>query len=459
MFIRSSEYLKEMEKYDVVVVGAGPAGLSAAVKLTQNGMDTLLIDKDPIDMAKKAWVTFQDAIDSWELRDCAVARIRGLNFNSRFGGGTAKASKYAGYTIDQSLFNEEMLGKAEIRILDRTRVTAAERKDGKVLLKTEKEEINASLVIDATGSFAHIANMLGKNANAKFGFTGYGMKFSAEEDLLPYFGLDEETVGFWGGSDRDLSTGLRGYMWDGALYPYNDGSIDVCCGVTGPYPSGVRKNMLKNEYEFCKKRLEEKWTFLQKFYKKGFSKGKEVKRYWGFIKENLEPNPYDNNLLMVGDNTGRVSLVTGEGFQPALIYGKMCADFATKAITEGKTDGKDLSQWKNILEENEITGREWSKIVSLVLRIGSDSAIALLLSCLGRFGVKFGEEDIIALMSTSKVNEREIMDYAKEILKHGTKLALSKNYRKDFLSGEYIRRKYPDAKLWIDPKIKEFLGM
>ena len=448
-----------MEKHEVIVVGAGPAGLSTAVKLTQNGIDTLLIDKDPIEMAKKAWVTFQDAIDAWDLKDCAVAGIRGLNFNSLLGGGTAKASKRAGYTIDQSLFNKEMLSKAEVRVLDRSRVTAAERRDGKVILKTEKEELESSLVIDATGSFATITNMLGKNAKPKVGFTGYGVKLSADENLLPYFGLDEEIVGFWGGSDRNLSTGLRGYMWDGALYPYNDGSIDVCCGITGSYPSSVRNNTLDNEYEFCKKRLEEKWNFLQKFYKEGFSKGKVVKTYWGFIKENLEPRPYDDNLLMIGDNTGRVSLVTGEGFQPALIYGKMCADFATKMITEGKTGRGDLSQWKNILEENEITGREWSKLVNIFLRTGSDYGVALLLSCLGRFGVKFGEDDIIALMSTSKVEEREIMEYAKEILKHGAKFALSKKYRKDFLSGDYLKRKYPDATVWVDPKIKEMLGV
>jgi len=27
------------------------------------------------------------------------------------------------------------------------------------------------------------------------------------------------------------------------------------------------------------------------------------------------------------------------------------------------------------------------------------------------------------------------------------------------MSGAYLRRKYPDAKVWIDPKIKELLGL
>jgi len=459
-----------MEHYDVVVVGGGPAGLSAGVKCAENGVKTLIIEKDPIDTAKKAWITFQQAVDAWDLKDCVVARVRGLNFNSVFGGGTAKASKYAGFTIDQSLFSKEMLDKVKVDVWDSTKVIDAKRKDGKALLKVDgngngngngngKEEIEASLVIDATGSFSPVARMLGKKVNLKMGFIGHGVKLSGSENLLPYFGLDEETVGFWGGSFRNFSSGLKGYMWDGALYPYEDGSIDVCCGETGGYPPAVRKRQLKNEDEFCKNRLEKRWGFLQDFYKKGFSKGKVVKRYHGFIKENLEKRPFDDNLLMVGDNTGRVSLVTGEGFQPALLYGKMVGDFATKAITEGKTDKSYLSQWNLILDENELTGRTWSKIVNLVLRMGSDYMVAFVISCLGRFAVKFGEDEIINLMNTGKVHEKDIFEYGMEIMKHLAKLMLSSGYRKEFMGGKYIQRKYPEAKIWIDPKIKEIFGL
>jgi hypothetical protein len=39
------------------------------------------------------------------------------------------------------------------------------------------------------------------------------------------------------------------------------------------------------------------------------------------------------------------------------------------------------------------------------------------------------------------------------------KLVLSKEYRKEFVSGEYVAKKYPDAKVWIDPKIKDLLGL
>jgi flavin-dependent dehydrogenase len=317
--------------------------------------------------------------------------------------------------------------------------------------------VEAPLIIDATGSFSWVARRLGKKVNLKMGFVGYGIKLESKnkESLLPYFGLDEETVGFWGGSYRKI----HGYMWDASLYPYQDGSIDICCGETGIFPSPIRKYQLDNEYDYCKQRLKERWKFLEDFYKEGFSRGKVVKEHWGFIKENLEKDPFDANLLMVGDNTGRVSLVTGEGFQPALVCGGLAGDFATRAITEGKVDKGYLSEYRSLLEENEITGRNWAKAVNSVLRIGSNYLVAFVISCLGRFAVKFGEEEIVNLMNTSKVKENKILEYGIEMMKHLAKLGLSPSYRRDFASGEYMRRKYPDAKIWLAPKIKERLDL
>lgn len=449
-----------MKEYDVVVVGGGPAGLSTGAECANNGIKTLVIEKDSLELSKKALITFKEAVDSWNLKECVVGRVRGLNFNSEYGGGTAKASRYAGFTIDQSLFNKEMRGKTEVQIWDKTKVVCAERKEGKVLVKTEgreKEVVKTPLIIDATGSFANASRMLGKKVELKMGFAGYGVKLQANEneDLLSHFSLDKETVGFWGGSYRKL----HGYMWDGALYPYEDGSLDICCGETGVYPSLIRKYQLKNEYEYCKKVLGERWKFLKDFYKEGFSKGKVVKEHWGFIKENMEREPFDANLLMVGDNTGRVSLTTGEGFQPALIYGKIAGDFATKAISEERVDKKYLSGYDTLLDENEVTGKDWSKAVSMILRLGSDHIVAFIISCLGRIAVKFGEDELINLMSTGKAQDKQKMEFGIDIAKHLTKLVIRKDYRKDFFSGDYIRRVYPESKIWLAPKIKEVFDL
>jgi len=44
-----------MEHHDVVIVGAGPAGLAAAKECSNAGVDTLLIEKDDILQPKKNW--------------------------------------------------------------------------------------------------------------------------------------------------------------------------------------------------------------------------------------------------------------------------------------------------------------------------------------------------------------------------------------------------------------------
>jgi len=44
------------DDYDVVIVGGGPAGLSAGVRCANEGVKTLLIEKDPILKSRKSWV-------------------------------------------------------------------------------------------------------------------------------------------------------------------------------------------------------------------------------------------------------------------------------------------------------------------------------------------------------------------------------------------------------------------
>ena len=39
--------------YDIAVVGAGPSGLETAVEASNRGLDVILIEKDPIGIAKK----------------------------------------------------------------------------------------------------------------------------------------------------------------------------------------------------------------------------------------------------------------------------------------------------------------------------------------------------------------------------------------------------------------------
>jgi hypothetical protein len=112
-----------------------------------------------------------------------------------------------------------------------------------------------------------------------------------------------------------------------------------------------------------------------------------------------------------------------------------------------------------LLEENEITGRNWAKAVNSVLRIGSNYLVAFVISCLGRFAVKFGEEEIVNIMNTGKVKENKILEYGIEMMKHLAKMGFSSSYRRDFASGEYIRRKYPEAKIWLAPKIKEVFDL
>ncbi|MCK5268661.1 MAG: FAD-dependent oxidoreductase, partial [Spirochaetes bacterium] len=57
------------KQHDVVIFGAGPAGLSAALHLAKKGICPLVIEKNPIGKTKKTWLLFKHIIDEYGLKD------------------------------------------------------------------------------------------------------------------------------------------------------------------------------------------------------------------------------------------------------------------------------------------------------------------------------------------------------------------------------------------------------
>ena len=64
------------EKYDVAVVGAGPAGYHAAIRAAQLGLSTLCIDQwlDDQGVPKKEVISHEEIICQVELKDGALTQ-------------------------------------------------------------------------------------------------------------------------------------------------------------------------------------------------------------------------------------------------------------------------------------------------------------------------------------------------------------------------------------------------
>lgn len=152
-----------MEKRELVIIGAGPAGLAAAVYGRRAGLDTLILENG----LPGGQINITDEIENWP--------------------GTIHAS---GMELGEAFRRHAEHFKAEFRSCT---VTGIELRNGSKIILTDKGEIEAEAVILATGARFR---KLGCPGEAEF--TGAGVSYCAVCDAAFFEG---ETVAVVGGGN------------------------------------------------------------------------------------------------------------------------------------------------------------------------------------------------------------------------------------------------------------------
>ncbi|MBR4400407.1 MAG: thioredoxin-disulfide reductase [Synergistes sp.] len=152
-----------MEKRELVIIGAGPAGLAAAVYGRRAGLDTLILENG----LPGGQINITDEVENWP--------------------GTIHAS---GMELGEAFRRHAEHFKAEFRSCT---VTGISLKDGNKIVLTDKGEIEAEAVILATGARFR---KLGCPGEAEF--TGAGVSYCAVCDAAFFEG---ETIAVVGGGN------------------------------------------------------------------------------------------------------------------------------------------------------------------------------------------------------------------------------------------------------------------
>ncbi len=164
---------KENSVYDVLIVGAGPAGITAAIYSSRALLSTMIIEK--LGSGGQAMVSdlienypgFQDGINGFELSRRMEDQAK------KFG---------TVFTMDEIISFEEP------------------REKGVFLLKGQSGEYRAKTVLISTGSTARLLGIKGESA-----FMGRGISTCATCDAALY---RNKTVAVVGGGDSAITEGL-----------------------------------------------------------------------------------------------------------------------------------------------------------------------------------------------------------------------------------------------------------
>ena len=153
-----------MEKHELVIIGAGPAGMSAAIYGRRAGLDVLVLERG----ATGGQINITDEIENYP--------------------GVAHAT---GPEIGEMLKNHALKFNTEIRMIDSSKVEL--RGDKKIVITTKNKEVNeieAEAIIVATG--AHFKR-LGCEGEAEH--IGQGVSFCAVCDGAFFEDLEVAVVG------------------------------------------------------------------------------------------------------------------------------------------------------------------------------------------------------------------------------------------------------------------------
>jgi len=326
-----------IERYDIVVVGAGPAGSMAARAAARSGAKVLLLDK-----RRELGVPVQcgEAISEDPLKDLGIkpdprwiaGRTNVVKIVSPSGIVVRIAEKKivgkVGYILDRKVFDKHL---ATLAAKEGADVKVGTLVDGLIMESGKikgvrahgidgRLEVFADVIIAADGVGSRIARWAGMNTALKLVDIESGVQFQM-------VGIDLEsssTMEFYIGSK--IVPG--GYVW---IFPKGEDMANVGLGVLG---SRAERPAIEYLRDFVNKMPSLRKGKIIEINAGGIPVGGPIKR------------TVKDNLLIVGDAARQVNPLDGGGIDLAMQAGDIAGEVAAKAVAEGDVSEKRLNEYE-----------------------------------------------------------------------------------------------------------------
>ena len=349
-------------KYDVVIVGAGPAGSTAAKFLSEKGVKVLLLDKSkfprdklcggsiPVRVLKKfKYIEEKDLIESYIYGGCVHSPsqkykvklqknepLSATVLRKKFDYGLVKFAIDAGTTF--------MDGKsaADIRIFsDRAKISF-----------TDKTSIESEIVIGADGVWSVVAKQSGLRQNCKNIGMSIVCEYPMEAKMLDYYFTEKRIAHI------HLNIGgIKGYGW---VFPKKK---HVNLGICEFESINTKRNSelnFKKVYESYVQILKEN-KVIPNSLKIGKIRGAALP---------IRPleKTYADRVILCGDAAGLINPSTGAGIDYAMSSGKIAANVIADALEVGVTTERFLSRYQTIWKKD--FGRDIKTLLRVQKRWG-----------------------------------------------------------------------------------------
>ena len=366
---------KELD-YDIVVVGGGPAGSSAAFAAAKNGAKVALLEKEECisQSVRTSGVTWIKDVKKFGIPPDCYNEIKNYSFCSPNNQVSVRDSIPRAVVLDVRKTYQwlaQQAAKEGVDIFLKTNVTdVIKNNQGKISgVKTSSKEnyiFNSKIVIDASGFQSVVAKSLG--VVTQWERFGVGAEYEAYAEHV-----DSDT--WWLMVGQQYSP--AGYAW---IFPVSKNIIRIGVGVGKPESS-------VDPTERLKELLEKKPGPI-----KNLGKITPIEFHYGLIpNDGLSRKTVYDNLILVGDSAGQANPLVLEGIRYAIMFGRVAGEVSANAIKSGDTSEKSLKKyeenWKKAIKAKinsaskiqdrwiGLSDEEWDKEIEIIGELTPDEFI------------------------------------------------------------------------------------
>lgn len=330
-----------MMETDILVIGAGPAGSTAAKHAAINGASVIVIDKkSEIGTPKRcAEGVSKDGLKElgiepsprWIAKEATGVRMVSPNGTAVNLTEDKVKLPEAGYILERKVFDKYMAmdaGRAGAKIMVKTLATGLRREKDQVIVTVENMgqelEIKTKIVIAADGPESRV----GRWAGLKTALKPKNMESCAQFEMAGVQMAEPDCIEFHFGS---VAPG--GYAW---IFPKGDDIANVGLGVLTTITD---KTAYQHLLEFVESNPATQNAQPVELNIGGDPVG-------GLLKKKVA-----DNVLVTGDAASMVNPLTGGGIISGMLGGRIAGQVAAQAVADGDYSHKNLKIYEKLCED------------------------------------------------------------------------------------------------------------
>jgi digeranylgeranylglycerophospholipid reductase len=391
-------------KYDVVVVGSGPAGSVTARFAAESGANVLIIERrQEVGVPVLCGEGISKKVDDFKVlegRRWIANNMEGARIFSPDGTMVKLAADMAGdetgYVLYRDIFDQELARgaiRAGAELMLNTCAVDVLKENGKVNGVKAKQfgeefDIEADIIVGADG----VESKIGRWAGMKTTLKPYDLE-TCVQYTLSNVEFDKEYCDFYLG--KKIAPG--GYVW---VFPKGKDIANVGIGILASLSEPGMPLKLLDKFIDSHPELK---------------KGEPLRFLAGAVPVAEPIESVRDNLLLVGDAARQVDPITGGGLMASIEAGEIAGETIGKAVGEQRFDKKMLSPYEEKLENTVYKKLKRNYVVKEIVLGMEDKTLNMLADSLKDY--KFDELSTLSLVKALVLKHPSLLIKLKPLMK------------------------------------------